>query len=138
MGIDDNQTVDTVVEGRIDIEIQENHPSRLAEFGILLVEWRYGGAEIIEQGFQFLEVGAIIFSGKFFFECLQGMGEAEGITGTADTVLACEIEFVKVDEQLLGQQRHGVTDTHRSEQVAVLAVSSQKGTDSEPEVIETN
>jgi hypothetical protein len=46
VGINDNKTIDTVVEGRINVEIEKYDAAWFAKFGILLIERWYSGSEI--------------------------------------------------------------------------------------------
>ena len=140
MQIDDHQPVHAVVEGRIDVEVKEDHAARLAQFGILLVQRRDSHPQVAEQGFQPPEIGPAVTACKFRGKRLEGQGEDEGVAGPAafahGFAIPGKIEFVKINEELPGQRRQGAADTDRAEEIAVLGVFGEKGADAVPEVVE--
>ena len=75
MDIDDDQTINTVIEGRINVEIKESHAARFAEFGILLIKRGYRRAEIAQQRFEPAQISPVIIAGEFLGQSRKRQGE---------------------------------------------------------------
>lgn len=77
--IDDDQTIDTVVESWVDIEIEKGHSTGLAQLGVLLEQRRHGSPEICKKRLELFEIQTVVITGKGLSQRRQGLGKLNGL-----------------------------------------------------------